>query len=196
MFEQDEYTGETFSGLDKPDLALSEVSFYECVFEACTFREAQFKRCKFHECTFRQCDLSLIDVTDCSFIAAQFDDSQVIGVNWALALWDKAGFLNSVAFKNCALTYSTFIGLTLHEFKIIDCVARDVDFSEAVLKEADFSGTDLSQSRFVETDLSGADLSKARNYSIDATLNTLKGAKFSLPEAMALLYSLDIVIEE
>ena len=137
-----------------------------------------------------------MDVTDCSFIDAQFQDSQVIGVNWALALWEKAGFLNSVAFKGCALTYSTFIGLTLHEVKIIDCVARDVDFSEAVLKEADFSGTDLSESRFMGTDLSGADLSKARNYTIDATQNTLKGAKFSLPEAMSLLYSLDIVIEE
>lgn len=196
MFDQDEYNAETFSNLDAPGIEVCDVRFYECVFVGCAFREARFQRCKFHECAFHDCDLSLSDVTDCSFIDARFEDSQVIGVNWALALWERAGLLNTVRFKNCVLTYSTFIGLTLHELQVIDCVARDVDFSEAVLKGADFSGTDLSESRFTGTDLSGADLSRARNYTIDATLNTLKGAKFSLPEAMSLLYSLDIVIEE
>jgi fluoroquinolone resistance protein len=42
--------------------------------------------------------------------------------------------------------------------------------------------------------LSGADLSQARNYMIDPGLNELKKAKFSLPEAMALLYNMDITL--
>ncbi len=66
--------------------------------------------------------------------------------------------------------------------------------SGASLPGSDFSGTDLAGSLFNATDLSGADLSAARNYAISPAANRLKGAKFSLPEAMALLYCLDIKV--
>jgi uncharacterized protein YjbI with pentapeptide repeats len=48
---------------------------------------------------------------------------------------------------------------------------------------------------FGNTDLSKANLSKAYNYHIDASQNKLKGTRFSLPEAMSLLYSLEIILE-
>jgi fluoroquinolone resistance protein len=72
----------------------------------------------------------------------------------------------------------------------------DVDFREADLRQADFGGTDLSQSLFGNTDLAEADLSRARNYRIDPAHNSLRQARFSLPEAMSLLHSMDIVLVE
>ena len=72
----------------------------------------------------------------------------------------------------------------------------DVDFREADLSQADFAGTDLSDSLFLATDLTEADLSRACNYRIDPSQNAVKKAKFSLSEAMSLLYSLDIVLVE
>ena len=75
---------------------------------------------------------------------------------------------------------------------MLDCSAVEVDFREADLSRADFSGTDLSNSLFSKTDLSGADFSQARNYHLDPGQNKLKGAKFSLPEAMSLLYAMEI----
>ena len=53
----------------------------------------------------------------------------------------------------------------------------------------------MDNSILVDTDLSRANLSKARNYQIDASQNVLKGARFSLPEAMSLLYSMDIILD-
>jgi hypothetical protein len=44
--------------------------------------------------------------------------------------------------------------------------------------------------------LSDADLSQARNYMVDPSKNILKKAKFSLPEAMSLLYCMDIVLKD
>jgi len=44
--------------------------------------------------------------------------------------------------------------------------------------------------------LTEADFTGAKNYAIAASSNTLKKTKFSLPEAMGLLYSLDIVLTE
>ena len=79
---------------------------------------------------------------------------------------------------------------------MVDCVAVDVDFREADLSQADFAGSDLSESLFVNTDLSEADLSRARNYLIDPGQNVLKGARFSMPEAMSLLYNMDIILTD
>lgn len=50
----------------------------------------------------------------------------------------------------------------------------------------------MTNTLFSNTNLTEADLSAARNYHITPGQNVLKRAKFSLPEAMSLLYSLDI----
>jgi uncharacterized protein YjbI with pentapeptide repeats len=71
-----------------------------------------------------------------------------------------------------------------------------VDFSDANLEKADFRGTDLEKSIFRNTDISGANFVGAKNYYISPQYNRLKGAKFSLPEAMSLLYGLEIVLED
>jgi fluoroquinolone resistance protein len=86
------------------------------------------------------------------------------------------------------------MGLKLGGIQIKDCIALDVDFRQADLSEADFAGTDLSQSLFGDTNLSQADLSRACNYDIDPGLNVLRQARFSLPEALSLLHSMDIVL--
>ena len=94
------------------------------------------------------------------------------------------------------MSHSTFIGLELSGIEITECVATDVDFREANLSEADFRGTDLSESLFINTNLRQADLREARNYRIAPGENDLTRARFSLPEAMSLLYNLDIDLSE
>jgi uncharacterized protein YjbI with pentapeptide repeats len=116
----------------------------------------------------------------------------VIGLNWTEASWPKRGLLNSLRFVRCILNHSTFMGLPLKKAIFRECIAKDVDFANANLTEADCTNTDFSQSRFFHTDLTHANFSGAQNYAIAAHLNTLKKTKFSLPDAMALLYSLDI----
>ena len=148
------------------------------------------------DCTFVRCDLSLCSVEECSFTTTEFIDSRIIGVNWTEASWPALGLFDAIGFERCAISHSTFVGLRLRRVKIVDCVAHDVDFAEANLSEAVCVGTDFKDSRFLHTDLSEADFTGARNYAIAPTLNTLRKARFSLPEAMALLYGLDIILTE
>ena len=101
-----------------------------------------------------------------------------------------------ISFSRCAISHSTFIGMALKEIVVRECVARDVDFREADLTQADLTHTDFADSLFIDTNLTQADLSHARNYTINASLNVLKKTRFSLPEAMSLLYGLDIILEE
>lgn len=191
-----EIGGETFRGLALDDVEIAGVRFEGCTFTRCTFTETVLRGCTFLDCTFADCRLSLVRVPDSSFRAVRFERSQVIGVNWAEGAWHTVGLPSDLHFTGSALNHSVFFGLTLRGLVMRDCVARHVEFGEADLSGADLRGTDFTGSRFLHTDLTGADFTRATNYSIDAAANTLKGAKFSLPEAMALLYSLDIEIVE
>ena len=96
----------------------------------------------------------------------------------------------------CIINYSIFTDLDLGGTRIERCVAKEADFRGTNLAGANLSHTDFSGSFFKHTVLEGADFSHARNYRIDVNLNKLKGAKFMLPEAIALLRSLDIVLVE
>jgi uncharacterized protein YjbI with pentapeptide repeats len=148
-------------------------------------------------CTLKDCDLSLMRMKEAVFSGVKFEDCKVVGVNWAEARWTQVGLLDpSIDFLNCTINYATFIGVKLKKAHFVKCIAHDVDFSEADLTQADCRDTDFSESRFSQTNLTEADFTGATNYAINVTLNTVKKAKFSLPEAMALLYGLDIVLVE
>lgn len=191
------YTDQHFNHLLMDNTQINTSEFFDCEFEECSFVESIFHQCRFINCTFSGCDLSLVQLPESSFSGTIFQNSKCIGINWALAAWPETGQLgNPIRFKKCALNHSTFIGLNLGGIQLVDCIAVDVDFREADLSQVDFSGTDLSDSLFNNTNLRESDLSRARNYLIDPASNQLKRARFSLPEAMSLLYSLDINLSD
>ena len=78
---------------------------------------------------------------------------------------------------------------------MVECIAREVDFTGTNLTRANLAKTDFLGSRFADTNLSYADLSKARNYAIDPRANRLKKTVFSMPEAVSLLSAFDIVLK-
>jgi uncharacterized protein YjbI with pentapeptide repeats len=189
-----DYSDQVFKAAHLENSKLVASEFYDCIFSHCSLVENIIQGCKFINCVFRECDLSLLQVPESSFSSTRFVDSKVLGVNWAQADWPTTGLGKPLKFQRSAISHSTFIGLKLKGIQIKDCVALEVDFREADLSHADFTGTDLSKSLFKDTNLSEADLSRARNYHIDPGQNVLKRTKFSMPEAMALLYSMDIVL--
>lgn len=189
-----QYAEQSFRGVELKAGQVVGGEFYDCSFEACSFIGTSFEKCRFVNCAFTDCDLSLIQVPGCSFTATRFEKSKLVGIDWTRALWPEHTLDGAIGFSGCALSHSTFIGLNLPGIRIRDCTAVDVDFREARLAEVDFGGTTLSESLFLGTDLHGADFSQARDYRIDARENKIQGAQFSLPEALSLLYSLDIVL--
>jgi fluoroquinolone resistance protein len=190
------YSNQSFQRIRLDAIELVSSQFHNCLFKDCSMAESVLRGCRLVGCTFRRCDLGLVGVPNTAFVTTRFEDSKLVGIDWTRADWTTGRLPHPLAFHRCALNHSTFIALVLREIEITDCLAIDVDFREADLSGADFSGTDLAASLFLHTNLSGADLSRARNYRIDAQQNTLKGAKFSLPEAMSLLYSLDITLDD
>ena len=88
--------------------------------------------------------------------------------------------------------YSVFLQKTA----IKNCIAQNVDFTEADLSHACCIGSDFSGTRFENSNLTGADFRGARNYTIPVLKNQIAKARFSLPEALSLLSSLDLEISD
>jgi uncharacterized protein YjbI with pentapeptide repeats len=189
--QSDDFYDTLFSNLTHRSERINAKEFYDCVFENCTFHEVDFNGSRFVNCTFDGCDLSLAKVHNAGFRSTAFKNSKMIGIDWSLA---SAPLL--IDFFDCDLSYSSFAHINFAKRKIVRCKAQEVYFWETNLVQANFSQTDLEDSQFKNCDLTQADFSTAQNYAISPSLNILKGAKFSLPEAVSLLYHLDIVLVE
>ena len=192
------FDSQQFAGLVQQKTIIQSKKFHGCTFKNCKFNETVFQACVFIECVFEECDLSLMRVPYTTFQETRFLKSKLVGVNWAEANWAQQGLLKRqyVDFCACTLDYSTFIGLKLESVEISECSAKQVVFEEVDLTGANCTKTDFESSRFVRANLSEADFTGAVNYDINVQLNTLHKTKFSLPEAVSLLRSLDIILVE
>jgi uncharacterized protein YjbI with pentapeptide repeats len=190
------YQRQRFSGLALPAETFADIEFEGCAFERSVFAGATFSRCRFRDCRFIGCDLSLLKVPNCRFTGVQFTESKLIGVDWTAAGdSETARMLLSLSFDGCVLDYAGFFGLSLREAKLARCTAKEANFTDADLRGADCRGTDFAAAVFLHTNLENANFLGARSYAIDPTANRVRGARFSLPEAISLLSPFGIIIE-
>ena len=189
-FTKSNYYQEKFTKVALSNETVKEVAFEECEFKGCSFVDCKFEKCKFINCNFDGCMISAVIPTGSRFVEVSFANSKVIGLDWT-----KAQHIREIGFENCQINYSNFRLLKLPKIKMISCEARDTDFAETDLTEGNFSNTDFQRSVFSKTNLTKANFKGAKNYYIDARYNTIKKAHFSLPEALSLLNSLDVVID-
>ena len=191
-----EYDACEFKGVSLSNKKLQHFAFQNCLFKKCSFQEIEFEDCLFEECRFQNCNINLSKFKGSSFSTVKFENSQLIGIDWTITNWGRSKLFTPVDFFESVINYNTFMGLSLAKIKIKKCIARSVDFSEADLNQADCTGSDFTESIFTHTNLSEANFTGASGYSIDVLKNTLKKARFSMPEALSLLYNLDIILEE
>jgi len=190
--KQKEYFDRLFESLDLSQKTISAKIFENCKFINCKFNEVDFQQCRFCDCQFEGCNLSLIKVKGCSFSNVTFINSKVTGINWTEAVWPRIKLISSIYFDKCDMSHSTFFGLYLQEISMIECRVHNVDFREANLTKANLTHSNFSESLFVNSNLTEADFAFADNYRIDLLTCNITKAKFMLPEAVSLLYGLDI----
>ena len=144
-----------------------------------------------------RCDLSNAKIPNTRFRDVRFESTKLLGVDWTKAdgMADPHA-KTALAFVACVLDLASFAGANLRDATFEDCRAKETDFTEADLRGSTWAGSSLTDTRFHNTNLERADLSRASGYEIDPRANRLKGARFALPDAVALLRGLDVVIEE
>ncbi|MFA5310014.1 MAG: pentapeptide repeat-containing protein [Dehalococcoidales bacterium] len=189
-FTEETYYKQSFTGLALAEETVKAISYEECIFDGCSLINIKLVDCRFAGCKFNDCTLSAVTPMGCRLDGVTFTNCKTIGIDWTLAQ-----MFREISFKNSQLNYSNFRLMKIPKIKMTDCEVKDADFTEADLSNGDFHNTDFEKSRFIKTNLSGANFKNARNYAIDTRSCTLKKTRFSYPEVLTLLNSLDIIIE-
>lgn len=171
----------------------NKVSFEHCHFINCDLSSSHLKSCSFEDCIFENCNLSTLHVDDCTFRDTSFTSSKLIGILWHECR--QRGFSLGIKFKDSSLNYSSFYGLDLQKCTFDTVSAIEVDFTEANLSKRVLHNMNLSGATFSRTNLKGTDFTTATNYLLNPAENTVKGAIFSMPEAMNLLYTFGVKIQ-
>lgn len=185
-FEEVIFKKESCQGCD-----LRHKTFSHCTFENCDFTKSAFTGSKFFECKMKNCNLSLIKLEGVRLQNLIFEECKFVGVNFGKC---DPMFL-SLKFLKSLFDTSNFSDLNLKGALFQECVIRNCHFTNCNLSGADFSKSDLSGTIFHHANLSAADFRSAINYYIDPLTNTLKKAKFSSPEVLALLQNFEIEID-
>lgn len=194
-----EYCGETFSKLDRAGEGLSSRLFEDCLFTGCRLEGALVENCQFSGCRFEGCKITAPKFRATQMLSCDFADCALSGVDWSALLDERKremGFLPFDSLSGCSLRHCVFFGLDLKSFNFSRTDLSGSVFDGCRLEGASFQECRLGGTSFAQNDLSSADFRGAEEYFFSLESNRVKGARFSLPEAVNLLSALGVVIEE
>ena len=190
-FKPGAHANETFKAFDLPPEALQGSTFSDCTFIQCHFHAFNLSGVDFTDCIFDHTEISLPKMTNCGLHGVSFKDSKLVGVDFSRC----SSHFFTISFRNCLIETCNFSSLKLNRTPFTDSTIRECRFTGSNLSEADFEGSDLERTLFHDCDLQNARFHAAKRYAIDPTANKVKGATFSLPEAVSLLTGLGIHLQ-
>lgn len=165
--------------------ALKAMEFDGCTFSGAQMRDGRLFGASFTECRFVDSDLSMVDLTNTSFVSCTFERSKLLGVAWA-----KLGpsGLGQPHFTDCKLDMSSFQRAKAERWVFERCSLVDADFTNAKLSRTRFTDCDLSGARFADADLRDVNMKGSHGYWVDLRSCQAKGLRLSPDDdALALL---------
>jgi fluoroquinolone resistance protein len=190
LLEEEYFEDETFTDLDLQGARLGGKEFYRCTFQRSHLQESRWPESKLEACVFRGCDLTRAQLAHTALRDVRFEGSKLMGIDWSTLSPNP-----ELAFEECNLRYSSFVGLSLRQTVFARCAALEVNFTDTDLSDTDFTGTDLSGSNFRGCTLTRADLRGALGVFIDpAAHNRLKATRVPVETAVLLAQTLGMLV--
>lgn len=189
------YENESFTGYELENETVADCAFSDCTFTDCTVSESLFTRCTFDSCAFENCRLSDIKSSSTAVNFCTFSSCRLSGVNWRLFLAELPLANPIERLTKCHLRYNTFYKMNFNCFDFSGSSITASSFTECSLVSAVFKGCDLTGTDLFRCDITKADFRSASGYRIGIADCKMKNARFSYPDVMSLLDSLDIIIE-
>jgi fluoroquinolone resistance protein len=156
--------------------------FTKCKFSHCDLTGLHFDGI-LDACLFQDCNLSLTSFESAKLQGVSFLNSKLVGVDFTRC--HTLGLV--LSFKDCLITSCNFNFIALKKTSFCNCQLQETDFVGTDLQESNFTNAVLRAVTFHNTNLTKADFTGAQGYLINPLTNSIKGAKFALPEAVSLL---------
>jgi uncharacterized protein YjbI with pentapeptide repeats len=181
IFEKQDYT----------KVPLKKGAYDNCKFINCSFLNSDLSNVNFTTCEFQDCDWSNTNIKHTVLNEVCFSNCKLLGLQFDHC----SDFLFSVEFIKCNLSFSSFYNLRAKKTSFKDCILHQVDFTTAELSSSVFDNCDFKSATFERTILEKVDFRSSYNYIIDPEMNTVKKAKFSMPEVLGLLRKYNIEVK-
>lgn len=184
-----------FNGLNLKDIRLNGQKFIDCDFIDCRFENVSLYESMFIDCRFVRCEILGLETQKSEVRLLKLKQCAVLGVN--LSLLQGASLFSSPidSLTECTLKYCTFMNMDFGGFDFSGNELISSSFAEVRLEKSRFNKCILRGTEFFKCNLKQADFGGASGYNVDVLTCELKGAKFTYPEAVNLLYSLGIELE-
>lgn len=170
--------------------------FLDCCFENCSFEDCVINHCHFVNCSFYNCNIISLTSQYSEIKNAVFEKCNLIGIHTWNDLLPVGKYTCAIErIENCCLKYNSFIEMNFRKFDFSGNVIQESMFEECNLQESSFRNCRLEATQFSRCDVRKADFREAKGYVIDIPSNKLRQAKFSFPEVVSLLDSLELKIE-
>ncbi len=189
------FENEKIKDLKLRNEVISDREYIDCEFYNCNFIDVDFNNCLFKDCKFHNCTMNGIRFKFSVMKNAILDGSDFISINWNTLKGDSIGAEPINTVRECFFKYNNFILMKLNKVKFSSSKFQESLFENCDLIEADFKDTRFESTQFIQCNMEKADFRGAHGYVIDIQSNKLKKAKFSFPEVINLLNSIDIVID-
>lgn len=171
-----------------------QYKFVDCEFKNCFFEECKIIGCIFVNCKFENCTVISLDSKYSELKNAVFIKCNLIGVHWNTLLPSGKYAHPMDKLENCFLKYNTFLEMNFIKFSFSGNTIQESMFEECNLSESNFHNCRLEGTQIFKCDIRRADFTEAKGYAIDIKSNKLKQAKFSFPDVVSLLETLEIKI--
>lgn len=151
--------------------------------------------CIFVNCRFENCTVISLEAKYSEIKNGDFQRCNLIGVHWE-ELFPTGKYACPIEqIKNCCLKYNTFADADFRKADFSDNIIQESMFDGCDLQESNFQNCRLEKTQFTRCDIRKSDFRNSSGYVIDIVSNKLKQAKFSYPEVVRLLNSLEIQID-
>ena len=189
------YEGETFRGLSLSGEAVENLSFRECEFVDSVFSGVTVRNSSFRSCRFTRCRIELPHGFSTSMQNLEIDGCFLSGVQWFEFSSGNRYVPLFASLTDTTMRYAVFSEMKLRGFSFAGLRITDSTFADCDLAETSFRDMDLTGTEFYRCDLTEADFRDAVGYRIDVLNSKVRGARFSLPDAVGLLSGLGVRID-
>jgi len=110
------YYNKKFVGIEKDNIAISDIEFVECVFEGCKFVDCDFVDCAFLECKFINCSIVNLKAISVELKYVEFEKCTLVGIQWHKFVCGAIAFPIS-KLNNCFLKYNNFEEINFFEMQ-------------------------------------------------------------------------------
>lgn len=187
--------GQTIADKDFQNVTIEQSKFVDCDFENCRFEECKIIGCVFVNCRFFNCTVITLSSRHSEVKNAVLKKCNLIGVHWNTLL-PSGKYAHAIdKLENCYVKYNSFVEMNFVKFDFSDNRIEESVFEQCNLAESNFCGCRMEGTQIVRSDIRKADFRDAVGYVIDVISNKMSNARFSFPEVIRLLDSLQIKID-